>query len=471
MDIVPLPTSAIQPLQPISVAGADPNATSPAPALAALESAFQKGQISQADIQPIMQSAMDTQKKAAVTSADIQAAGLRKQVQPAQAAADIAASNAQAKVAPVAATAQTGQLAGQIAAQPTVNQTALDAAKTTGSYTKFDSDVALQDPTGSLANSIQILRSWGAPIPRDESGNVDEESVQSLAYHLQSNTKLFSTPAMEDLMKLAPTKAGGFGAFFDKSGNLNPVQTIMKTMDALPPALNADETQAATSAMTQLQAALGKGGILDEAQSLVDTGVVGPGWNQGSKATQLGNKAAAFFGYRVPQYDAQDRLSGTLASGIMNQIKSFAGSGAGQIRTAEIAWFQRNQPDIDSTPQRWQTWLGQARAQLTAVYRDRGTQLSGNQSAAITANAPVSTPTPPGAPVPGDKGIPPGSPAPAAAPATAGWGTQTPKITTMGQYNALPMGANYYDAQGKPKTKTAPPAAPISAADIQPTAQ
>lgn len=474
MEIVPLPTSASPTqIQPIQLVGPNPTDYSPAPALAALHDAYQKGLISASEIQPLFQQGLGTAKDSAVTSADIQAANLRKQVQPVQAQAEIASAKGAAKVAPLEAAAKSGALSGQIEAEPFVNQTALNSAKTASTYSKFDSDVASTDPTGSLANSIQILRSWGLPIPRDASGQPDAKAAGSLATELQSNTKIFSGPIGQKLLDAANSKAGGLGLLFNKDGTFKGIQQATKDVSDAPPALNADQTQAATSAMTQLQATLGNGGILDEAQSLVDMGVVGPGWNQGSKASQVGNKVASFFGYRVPQYDAQDRLSGTLASGIMNQIKSFAGSGAGQIRTAEIAWFQRNQPDIDSTPQRWKTWIDQARAQLTAVYKDRQTQLSSGQQQTITENAPSSTPTPPGAPVPGDRGIPPGSPAPSAASGAAAptWGTTTTKVTTMEQYNALPYGTPYFDAQGKPKIKTAPPqaqAGPPTVGDIQP---
>src|ERR1019366_9471373 len=103
MDIVPLPTSSnIAPaIQPTDIVGANPANYSPAPALAALQDAFQKGMVTSADILPIMQSAIATNKAAAISSADILAANLRKQVQPAEAQAAIAQAGAAAQVAPV----------------------------------------------------------------------------------------------------------------------------------------------------------------------------------------------------------------------------------------------------------------------------------------------------------------------------------------------------------------------------------
>jgi hypothetical protein len=259
---------------------------------------------------------------------------------------------------------------------------------------------------------------------------LDADKINALAAPMKTSQMLWQTPAAQEAMKLASQKVGGWDLLLKNSSN---PRAALPALQALPDNATPQEQSANLSAMAQIESTLDPKGPLAEARKLVndpDLQAVGPAWNQGSKPGQWAADLKALTGSDPTKFDAQNRLQTTLATGVLNTIKSFAGSGAGQIRTAELEYMEKNQPTLQSTPGYWNDWLSRAEKNLRQVYQAKAQMIPG------AAKADFATPAP----------LPQAPPAPAA--------VQPPtQVKTAAGYYALPSGATYMDPTGTLRTK------------------
>jgi len=108
---------------------------------------------------------------------------------------------------------------------------------------------------------------------------------------------------------------------------------------------------------------------MDRARQLInDANIrpVGPGYSEGTRTSQLLNAAGAFLG--IPsatlKNQTQDQLKQFLAQHVQATIRSMAGTG-NRVMRAEVnnepgstGLFYQAAPSLSSTPETWNTWLG-----------------------------------------------------------------------------------------------------------------
>lgn len=431
------------------LAAPNPASYSPAPALAALQDAFKNGLVTSQDIQqlPLIAAQQRQQMqginldmanapaKAALTAEQIQAA---RTALPAITAQDIAQANAGAAVAPVQAQATIAAAQPTIAAAPGATSKAASDANAAAILAKYGADAVQQDPSGTLAGNLAVWAEFGMTPPTNPDGSLNAPVINELGTRMKTMSVMWKTPAGQAATDLAGKKVGGWDALMK---NFNDPTKAVSILSGLPDNIPGPQQMTDATSLAQLKTTIGTGGMIDEARKIVSDpslNVVGPNWNQGSWTGEKMQQVKAFLGGNATKADAQSRLQKTLAQGVLNTLRSFAGSGVGQIRTAEIEYMEKAQPTLDNTSNYWNEWLNRADADLRQVYATHTQYLPASVAQGVADGSSPNPVTPLGN----------GSPSPSAPAAPS-----LPVVTNQAAWAALPVGTLYQDATGKTWTK------------------
>ena len=144
------------------------------------------------------------------------------------------------------------------------------------------------------------------------------------------------------------------------------VTSVTETPEKEPPASEITEKEKLYAQISSADEFKTK---MDRARQLInDANIrpVGPGYSEGTRTSQLLNAAGAFLG--IPsatlKNQTQDQLKQFLAQHVQATIRSMAGTG-NRVMRAEVnnepgstGLFYQAAPSLSSTPETWNTWLG-----------------------------------------------------------------------------------------------------------------
>lgn len=170
---------------------------------------------------------------------------------------------------------------------------------------------------------------------------------------------------------------------------------------------------------------------------------VGAKWNEGTLLARKYAQLKAYLGGDATKFSRQQELQQLIANSVLNEIKSFAGTGVGRIMQSEVALMKEKMPSIDNPVDVWNRYLNEVQNMMTKARKLQADALPKYYRDQLP-------PPPPGYVVPGDpltSGLPGGETPPGqGAPGSSALNPTT--VTTAAQYNALPAGTFYRDSQG-----------------------
>jgi len=451
-------TPAIQvPVNPLP-SGVNPSDYSPTPALDRLQTAFQQGLVNASDIASLVKQGSDTAKDVAVNAADVQAAQLRKSVQPQQAAADISTAQAQAATAAeikaLVPYKQSADIAAihQAESEATLGATKAKAALPDAALTQKEMEF---DPTGTKTALRdfygQLLPGKTLPQSSNSPTGIDYDAIERTLYGNISGDQKGAATASQDKMDdflhsmivqrlndrwFSTDQGKALTAEIDKK-NANDLRynadgtpkdffTLQRDVAAAPARYNPEERDTAMADYTQVLKP--QRDQLNEISKLVNTpGFIGRGVGSGDVVGKLSAEARAALGLGNIKYTGQKEIEMALNAQkqkIMSQVHNIRNLYEFNAVTGSI-------PSLDSTKEVWNQWLTRAQAQLDDAAKITKDHLPTEDIGDLQPSW-----------------TPPTEGAAGAAPASAGGPSLAPLVKTMGDYYSLPAGTAYRDAQG-----------------------
>lgn len=240
---------------------------------------------------------------------------------------------------------------------------------------------SLQDVQSARDTALKAVADFNAD--RAKIGVPPDPQVEAdVNYWLSNYDKLGPVPTTEGVLDLQALRSGLSRVGVSAANNQGHKNNLAVLLKAGQPTTNPDGTpltpeQAAVEAAKwagstpkDVESHLGKIALLDEAipalkkiQAIVNDPkieTVGPGYGQGSWVNEQYQKTKALLGGDATKYTRQQIMRQGISTGILDRIKSFAGTGVGRIMASEVALMEQELPHLNSTKENWNQWIDKA---------------------------------------------------------------------------------------------------------------